>query len=49
VIGIGGSLPGVGNDRPYLAITVRSDDPDELVVFTDVLDRMVATLDVVDS
>jgi hypothetical protein len=49
IVGIGGSLPGTGNDRPYLAISVRSDNPDELARFIDVLDRMVATLEVVDS
>ncbi|HYI67651.1 MAG TPA: hypothetical protein VEW95_12080 [Candidatus Limnocylindrales bacterium] len=49
VVGIGGSLPRTGNDRPYLAISVHSADSDELAAFVDVLDRMVATLEVVDS
>jgi len=49
VVGIGGSLPGVANDRPYLAISVASDDPDELATFIDVVDRIVATLEIVDS
>ncbi len=46
IIAIGGNLPAEGNDQPYLAISTSSADPDELAEWTDVLDRMVATLDI---
>jgi hypothetical protein len=46
IVGIAGSLPSVGNDQPYLAIQTYSDDPDELAQWVDILDRMVATLDI---
>lgn len=46
VIAIGGNLPSVGNDQPYLIFQTYSDDPEELAEWTDVLDRMVATLDI---
>ena len=45
IIGIGGNLPAVGNDQPYLALTTFSNDPDELAAQVDILDRMVATFD----
>jgi len=48
IIAIAGSLPSEGNDQPYLAISTHSDDPDVLAEWTDVLDRMVATLDIAD-
>ena len=41
-----GNLPGEGNDQPYLVFPTHSDDPDEMAEWTDVLDRMVATLDI---
>ena len=46
IIAIAGNLPAVGNDQPYLAISTHSDDPDQLAEWTDVLDRMVATLEI---
>ena len=46
IIAIGGNLPAEGNDQPYLAISTSSADPDELAEWTEVLDRMVATLDI---
>lgn len=46
IIAIAGDLPAEGNDQPYLAISTSSSDPDELAAWTDVLDRMVATLDI---
>lgn len=46
IIGIGGSLPAVGNDEPFLAMWTTSDDPQELAEWADILDRMVATLDI---
>jgi hypothetical protein len=46
IVGIEGNLPAVGNDQPYLAIQTYSDDPDQLAEWIDVLDRMVATLDI---
>ena len=46
IIAIAGNLPDVGNDQPYLALQISSDDPDELAAGTAVLDRMVATLDI---
>lgn len=46
IIAIRGSLPAEGNDQPYLAISTSSGDPDEFAEWVDVLDRMVATLDV---
>ena len=46
IIAIAGSLPAEGNDQPYLVISTHSDDPDELTEWTDVLDRMVATLNI---
>ena len=46
VIAIAGNLPSEANDRPYLAISTASSDPEELALDADVLDRMVATLDI---
>jgi hypothetical protein len=46
IVAIGGSLPAVGNDQPYLIVQTYSDDPEELAEWTDVLDRMVATLNI---
>lgn len=46
IIAIAGNLPAEGNDQPYLAVSTSSSDPDELAEWTDVLDRMVATLDI---
>jgi hypothetical protein len=46
IVGIGGNLPAVGNDQPYLAFQTYSDDPEQLRTWTEVLDRMVATLDI---
>ncbi len=46
IVGIAGGLPAIGNTQPYLAIQTYSDDPDELAEWVDILDRMVATLDI---
>ena len=46
VIAISGTLPAEGNDQPYLIFQTYSGDPDQLAEWTDVLDRMVATLDI---
>jgi hypothetical protein len=46
IIAIAGNLPAEGNDQPYLAISTSSGDPDRMAERTDILDRMVATLDV---
>jgi hypothetical protein len=46
VVAIDGGLPSEGNDRPYLVLSVASADEAELAERADVLDRMVATLDV---
>jgi hypothetical protein len=46
IIGIAGNLPAVGNDQPYLAIAAYSSDPNDLAEWIEVLDRMVATLDI---
>ena len=46
VVGIGGSLPGPANDRPYLSVSLRPDAPG---TFADILDRMIATLEVIES
>ena len=46
IIAIRGALPAEGNDQPYLAISTSSGDPDEFTEWVDVLDRMVATLDI---
>ncbi len=46
IIAIRGSLPAEGNDQPYLAISTNSDNPDVFDAWVDVLDRMIATLDV---
>lgn len=46
IIALAGNLPAEGNDQPYLALSTFSSDPDELAAWADVLDRMVATLDV---
>jgi hypothetical protein len=46
IIAIAGNLPAEGNDRPYLALFTASSDPAELAANADILDRMVATLNV---
>lgn len=46
IIAVRGALPAEGNDQPYLAISTNSDDPDEFAEWVDVLDRMIATLDI---
>jgi hypothetical protein len=46
IVAIGGNLPAVGNDQPYLIFQTHSDDAGELTAWADVLDRMVATLDI---
>lgn len=46
IIGIAGALPAETNDKPYLIFSTRSADAAELALWTDVLDRMVATLDI---
>ena len=46
VVGISGTLPAEGNDQPYLIFQTYSDDPAEFAAWTEVLDRMVATLDI---
>ncbi len=46
IVAIGGNLPTEGNDRPYLAFSTASSDPDELAAHADILDRMVATIDI---
>lgn len=46
VIAIAGSLPGEDNTQPYLVISTSSADPDQFAEWTDIIDRMVATLDI---
>ena len=46
IVAIGGDLPAVGNDQPYLIFQTYSDDAEQLAEWVDVLDRMVATLDI---
>jgi hypothetical protein len=46
IIAVAGDLPAEGNDQPYLAIGTGSADPDELAARVDILDRMVATLNI---
>ena len=46
VIAVAGNLPAEGNDQPYLMIGTGSSDPNELAALVDILDRMVATLDI---
>ena len=48
IIAIAGNLPAEGNDQPYLALSTASSDPAVLAREADILDRMVATLDVSD-
>lgn len=48
IIAINGRLPEVGNDMPFLAVSTASADPDELAIRSDVLDRMIATLDILE-
>lgn len=45
-IAVAGGLPAEGNDRPYLILGAGSSDPDELAARVEVLDRMVATMDI---
>ncbi|HYI67880.1 MAG TPA: hypothetical protein VEW95_13245 [Candidatus Limnocylindrales bacterium] len=45
---INGRLPEAGNDMPYLAMSTESADSDELAIRIDVLDRMTATLDILE-
>jgi hypothetical protein len=45
VVAIEGGLPAVGNDRPYLIIGTGSNDPTDYAERVDILDRMIATLD----
>jgi len=45
VIAVAGKLPGEGNDQPYFMIGTGSSDPDEMTAMVDILDRIVATLD----
>ena len=46
IIAIAGNLPAEGNDQPFLAFSTASSDPEELAREADILDRMVATLDI---
>ncbi|MGZ8724721.1 MAG: hypothetical protein ACXWYG_11845, partial [Aeromicrobium sp.] len=46
IIAIAGNLPAEGNDQPYLAVSTSSSDSEELAVRADMLDRMVATLNI---
>lgn len=46
IIAVAGNLPAEGNDQPYLAIGTGSADPNELAARVDILDRMVATLNI---
>jgi hypothetical protein len=47
VIGVAGRLPSAAIDSPeYIAIATSSSDPAEFARYVDVLDRMVATLQV---
>ena len=48
IVAVAGNLPAVGNDQPYLVISTSSSDPEELATWVDVLDLMVATLDIGD-
>ncbi len=48
VIAVAGGLPGEGNDQPYLVLSTSSADPEQLDEWTEVIDRMVATLDIAD-
>ena len=49
VIGVAGRLPSTAFDSPpYLAIATSSSDPAEFARYVDVLDRMVATLQVLE-
>lgn len=45
IIAVEGNLPEVGNDRPYMAIGTTSDDPEQFAEWVEVVDQMVATLD----
>jgi len=45
-IAVAGSLPAEGNDQPYLILSTGSSDSAELARRADILDRMVATLDI---
>jgi hypothetical protein len=49
VVGVAGQMPAEGNDRPYLVMSTSSADADELARLGDVLDRMVATIDIADE
>ena len=46
VIAVAGALPAEGNDRPYLVLSASSPDEAEATEWAEVLDRMVATLDI---
>ena len=48
IVAINGQLPAEGNDMPYLAVQTSSSDADELQRNVDVLDRMIATLDILE-
>ena len=48
VIAVAGDLPAEGNDQPYLVLSTSSSDPDQLAEWTEIIDRMVATLDIAD-
>jgi hypothetical protein len=47
IVGIYGQMPGVGNDVGYLALQTDAGAPGEFSENVDVLDRMVATLDII--
>ena len=48
IIAINGELPAEGNDQPYLAVSTTTADADEFRANVEVLDRMIATLDILD-
>jgi hypothetical protein len=48
VIAVAGNLPAEGNDQPYLILSTGSSDPAAMATQADILDRMVATLDLGD-
>ena len=48
IVAINGQLPAEGNAMPYLAVSTSAADVDEFERNVDVLDRMIATLDILE-
>ena len=48
IVGVAGQLPSEDSSLPSMTISASSEDPAELAELADVLDRMVATLDVLE-